>query len=222
MSADASLIYELPTVTVRRAVVSAMANNVYLLTHRQGGGQILIDAADDAPAIKVLLGAAERDAPVGTRLELVATTHRHWDHVRALADVVSGTGAPTVAGREDAAGIQSATGVAASRVLEHDEVVEAGGITLHTVHLRGHTPGSMAYVLIDGGTTLIFSGDSLFPGGVGNTENDPQRFASLLGDVQERLFGAYGDDAVVLPGHGGPTTLGAERPALAQWRERGW
>ncbi|WP_288025941.1 MBL fold metallo-hydrolase, partial [Arthrobacter sp.] len=95
-------------------------------------------------------------------------------------------------------------------------------ISLHAVHLRGHTPGSIAYVLTDGGTTLIFSGDSLFPGGVGNTENDPERFTALLDDVEERLFGAYPDDAVVLPGHGDATTLGAERPSLPEWRGRGW
>ena len=222
MTDDPSLIHELATVTIRRTVVSAMGNNVYLITHRQTGAQVLIDAADDAPAINRMLRAAAGDAEADTSLKLVATTHRHWDHVRVLAEIAGQAGVPTAAGRDDAAGIEAETGVAASRLLEHGEVLEAGGITLNTVHLRGHTPGSIAYVLSDGGTTLIFSGDSLFPGGVGNTEKDPQRFTSLLNDVEERLFGAYSDDAVVLPGHGDPTTLGAERASLPQWRERGW
>lgn len=222
MTDDPSLIHELPTVTIRRTVVSAMANNVYLITHRQTGAQVLIDAADDTPAINRMLRAAAGDAEADTSLKLVATTHGHWDHVRALAEVAGQTGVPTAAGRDDAAGIEAETGVAAGRLLGHGEVLEAGGIELHTVHLRGHTPGSIAYVLSDGGTTLIFSGDSLFPGGVGNTGKDPQRFTSLLNDVEERLFGAYGDDAVVLPGHGDATTLGADRASLPQWRERGW
>ncbi|NVM94141.1 MBL fold metallo-hydrolase [Arthrobacter wenxiniae] len=220
MTEPTSLIHELPTVTVRRAVVSSMANNVYLLTNRESGAQILIDAADDAPAIRRLLRDAAGDSGAPASLELVATTHRHWDHVRALADIADGI--PTAAGRDDAAGIEAESGVVVGRLLGHGDVLEAGGTTLHAVHLRGHTPGSIAYVLADGGTTLIFSGDSLFPGGVGNTENDPQRFTSLLDDVQERLFGAYRDDAVVLPGHGSPTTLGSERASLPEWRARGW
>lgn len=220
MTEPTSLIHELPTVTVRRAVVSAMANNAYLITHRQSGAQVLIDAADDAPAIRRMLGDAAGDSAAPAALELVATTHRHWDHVRALADIADGV--PTAAGRDDAAGIEAESGVAVDRLLGHGDVLQAGGISLHAVHLRGHTPGSIAYVLTDGGTTLIFSGDSLFPGGVGNTENDPERFTALLDDVEERLFGAYPDDAVVLPGHGDATTLGAERPSLPAWRGRGW
>ncbi|WP_113717766.1 MBL fold metallo-hydrolase [Arthrobacter dokdonensis] len=220
MTEPTSLIHELPTVTVRRTVVSAMANNAYLITHRQSGAQVLIDAADDVPAIRRMLGDAAGDSAVPAALELVATTHRHWDHVRALAEIADGV--PTAAGRDDATGIEAESGVAVDRLLGHGDVLEAGGISLHAVHLRGHTPGSMAYVLADGGTTLIFSGDSLFPGGVGNTENDPERFTSLLDDVEERLFGAYPDDAVVLPGHGDATTLGAERPSLPAWRGRGW
>ncbi|MCQ9166103.1 MBL fold metallo-hydrolase [Arthrobacter sp. STN4] len=220
MTAETSLIHELPSVTVRRTVVSAMANNVYLITHRQSGAQVLIDAADDAPAIRRMLQDSAADSAATAKLLLVATTHRHWDHVRALAGIAGGI--PTAAGREDAAGIESESGVAVSRQLEHGDVLETDGITLHAVNLRGHTAGSIAYILADGGTTLIFSGDSLFPGGVGNTESDPRRFASLLADVEERLFGAYSDDAVVLPGHGDPTTLGAERPSLPEWRERGW
>lgn len=207
---------------MRRTVVSAMANNVYLITAKATGAQILIDAADDLPAINALLADAANDAQTATQLATIATTHRHWDHVRALAALVEQTGADTAAGADDAAGIVEECAVATSRPLHHGDVLEVEGIELTAVHLRGHTPGSMAYVLDSGGGTLIFSGDSLFPGGVGNTGKDPERFASLLGDAQERLFNQYGDAAHVLPGHGDATTLGAERPALPEWRKRGW
>jgi glyoxylase-like metal-dependent hydrolase (beta-lactamase superfamily II) len=222
MSREPTLIHELPSVTIRKVVVSEMANNVYLLTSRLTGAQILIDAADDLPAIIALIDSAKNDAGTPPSVELIATTHQHWDHVRALKAAVARTGAPTAAGAEDAAGIMAGTGVATGRLLGHGDVLEVDGIELAAIHLRGHTPGSIAYVLQDGGTTVIFSGDSLFPGGVGNTEQDPARFTSLLNDVEERLFGHFGDDAVVLPGHGDATTLGAERPAVPQWRERGW
>lgn len=224
MTSPSSLLHDLPGHTVRRTVVSAMANNVYLITAKATGAQILIDAADDLPAINALLADAADDAAVTTRLRAIATTHRHWDHVRALAGLVEQTGVTTAAGAQDAAGILQECAVATDRPLHHGESLEVEGIALSAVHLRGHTPGSMAYVLhsdVDG-QTLIFSGDSLFPGGVGNTDKDPERFASLLNDVQERLFTAYDDAAHVLPGHGDPTTLGAERPALPVWRERGW
>ncbi|MHA7304697.1 MBL fold metallo-hydrolase [Arthrobacter sp. TMN-49] len=226
MTLDSTLIHDLPQHTVRCAVVSAMANNVYLITAKATGAQILIDAADDLPAINALLddGAADSSAP--TFVAMIATTHQHWDHVRALAALVAQTGAATAAGADDVAGIAAECGVDTDRALGDGDTMAVDGIELTTVHLRGHTPGSIAYVLHGGSElapcTLIFSGDSLFPGGVGNTEQDPQRFTQLLDDVQERLFDSYGDDAVVLPGHGDATTLGAERASLPVWRERGW
>ena len=229
MTDSSSLIHDLPRHTVRRAVVSAMSNNVYLVTAKETGAQVLIDAADELPSIDGLFRDAANDAAVPTSLAMIATTHQHWDHVRALAALVDKTGAPTAAGTDDVAGITSGTGVATSHALQDGDTLAVDGIELAAVHLRGHTPGSMAFVLKDGpagegsaGATLIFSGDSLFPGGIGNTGEDPERFTSLLNDVQDRLFKSYADDAVVLPGHGNATTLGAERPSLPQWRERGW
>ncbi|MGG6380489.1 MBL fold metallo-hydrolase [Paenarthrobacter sp. NEAU-H11] len=214
-----SLLYDLPALTIRRISVSEMDNNVYLLTAKGSGEQVLIDAADDLPAIQQLLqdGAADTSAPA--RLAVVATTHQHWDHVRALKELVAATGASTVAGTDDAGALP----VAVDRPLGHGDTVAVDGFSLTAVHLRGHTPGSTAFVYEDPeGPTHIFSGDSLFPGGVGNTQKDPERFSQLLSDVTERLFGAYPDSAVVHPGHGKPTTLGAERPHLEAWRARGW
>ncbi|MHA7175932.1 MBL fold metallo-hydrolase [Arthrobacter sp. Sr24] len=224
MTVESSLLYDFPAHTVRRAVVSAMANNVYLITAKSTGAQILIDAADDLPAISKLLHDSASDADVPTVVAMIATTHQHWDHVRALAELVSQTGAPTAAGADDIFGIAEEAGVAIDHALVHGGVLSVAGIKLATVHLRGHTPGSIAYVLQSEpeAAPIIFSGDSLFPGGVGNTGDEPARFTSLLNDVEERLFNVYPDEALVLPGHGDGTTLGTERPSLPQWRERGW
>lgn len=214
-----SLIHSLRDITIRSISVSEMNNNVYLLTAKAGGAQLLIDAADDLPAIQAMLADSAADTTAEPRLELIATTHQHWDHVRALPALVEATRAPTAAGADDAGALP----VPVDRTLEHGDTCAVDGFELTAVHLRGHTPGSMAFVYQDPeGPAHVFSGDSLFPGGVGNTQKDPERFTSLINDVTARLFEAYPDDTVVHPGHGNPTTLGAERPHLAEWRARGW
>jgi glyoxylase-like metal-dependent hydrolase (beta-lactamase superfamily II) len=204
---------DLPRLTIRKASVGAMANNVYLLTCASTGAQLLIDAADNAPRIMSLLHEGSGG------LDLIVTTHQHWDHHRALAQVVASTGAMTAAGEADA----DALPILPARRLAHGDVITFGDITLEVIHLRGHTPGSIALVYDDGvAHTHIWTGDSLFPGGVGNVERDPERFASLMGDVQTRVFDIYQDDTWIYPGHGADTTLGAERPHLQEWRARGW
>lgn len=228
MNDTTTLLFDFPELTIRRAVVSEMANNVYVLTGKHSGTQVLIDAADDAAAIESLLTEAAGDAEAPAELALIATTHSHWDHIRALAALEAAYEVPTAAGADDAPHITAETGVEAECHLRDGDVLKLNEIVLTAVHLRGHTPGSIAFVLkIQASdtvpeTTIIFSGDSLFPGGVGNTEKDPARFVSLLDDVEARLFDRYDDNAVVLPGHGNGTTLGVERPALPEWRERGW
>ena len=223
MSTHNTLLHDLADVTIRSVSVSTMANNAYLITHKQTGAQVLIDAADDAPALRRLLAEAADDAPVTPKLALIATTHQHWDHIRALRELAEETGVRTAAGTADATGIRDQVGVKIDVALDHGDVGNFEGFDLTAIHLRGHTPGSIAYVYRDPeGPTHIFSGDSLFPGGVGNTEKDPERFASLYDDVVNRLFEPYPDDTLVHPGHGDGTTLGAERPHLAEWRERGW
>ena len=210
-------VRELPDVVVRKASVSTMDNNVYLLTDRATGEQLLVDAADDAPRVLALVAEGVPDG--GTRLATVVTTHQHWDHHRALADVLTATGARSAAGREDGPHLP----VPPDALLDQGDTVAVGALTLDVVALRGHTPGSVALVLRSSdGSTHVFTGDSLFPGGVGNTQKDPQRFAQLLTDVEQRLFAALPDDTWVYPGHGKDTTIGAERPHLPEWRARGW
>jgi glyoxylase-like metal-dependent hydrolase (beta-lactamase superfamily II) len=205
---------DLPRLTIRKASVGSMANNVYLLTCARTGAQLLIDAADDPVRITSLLREG------GGGLDLIVTTHQHWDHHRALAQVVaSNEGVTTAAGAADA----DALPVIPARRLSQGDTLAFGDVRLGVIHLRGHTPGSVALVYEDPrGHAHIWTGDSLFPGGVGNVEKDPERFASLLGDVRTRIFDVYDDDTWIYPGHGADTTLGAERPHLKEWRARGW
>jgi len=212
-------MWDLQDITIRSAAVSAMDNNVYLITSKRTGAQVLIDTADDMPAIRRLLEEAAADTEAEAKVGLIITTHSHWDHVRALAEAVSATSARTAAGSEDAPDIDVPTDV----LLDHGNSVEADGFTLEAIKLRGHTPGSVALLYRDpAGPPHLFTGDSLFPGGVGNTQKDPARFTSLINDVEERVFAQLPDETVVHPGHGKGTTLGVERPHLAEWRERGW
>jgi len=213
----ASDVRHLPDAVVRKAAVSQMANNCYLITCRATGQQVLIDAADDAARLGRLVAEGEQDG--GRGLGLVVTTHQHWDHHRALADILTATGAESAAGRADA----DALPVAPDRRLDHGDVVTIGRLQLEVVHLRGHTPGSVALVLrSEDGSIHAFTGDSLFPGGVGNTKGDAANFASLIDDVEQRLFAPLPDSTWVYPGHGKDTTLGIERPHLGEWRARGW
>ena len=199
-----------------------MDNNVYVLTAKNSGAQVLIDAADDFPRIQELLDAAAADLYGGSgeaAVQMIITTHSHWDHVRALAEAKAATGARTAAGGPDTADIEVPTDVP----LSHGDVLDFDGFDLEVIALRGHTPGSVALVYRDPeGPVHLFTGDSLFPGGVGNTQKDPERFNSLYRDVVERIFEQFPDDTVVHPGHGAGTTLGAERPHLAEWKQRGW
>ena len=191
--------------------VGPMDNNAYLLTH--GDHALLIDAAAEAD---VLLRQLDRLTLVG-----VVTTHRHPDHLQALARVVAATGAPAYAGTPDAAAIAAATGVE-SRGLWDGDSLTLGSARLGVIGLVGHTPGSITLAHTpDDAPARLFTGDSLFPGGIGKTRSEAD-FDSLLGDVTGKLFDRFGDDTVVHPGHGADTTLGAERPHLDEWRARRW
>ena len=205
-------VRELPGLTISKLAVSDMANNAYLLRDTASGEALLIDAAAEPAALMDLVGDAQ--------LRTVVTTHGHWDHHRALTDVVLATGATTVAHSADATDLP----VSVDRKVRHGDTVTVGEHSLEVIHLRGHTPGSIALVWRGAGDAgvHVFTGDSLFPGGVGNTQKDAARFTSLIDDVEERLFGVLPDEAWVYPGHGKDTTIGAERPHLAEWRARGW
>lgn len=202
---------QLADVTLTTTVVSEMNNNVYLL--ERGEDRVLIDAANEAERLIEMIDSR----PVQT----IITTHRHADHIQALAALAESTGARLVCGTPDKEAIDAATGTSSEPVWTGD-VVDCGSIQLEVAGLVGHTPGAIALTLrTEGNPDHIFSGDSLFPGGPGMTKT-PEDFTSLMDDLEEKIFGQYADDTVVLPGHGDRTTLGAERPHLGEWRERGW
>lgn len=203
--------------TVEGAVITKMSvgpmdNNTYLVVCSTIGKSLLIDAANEAEKIIALIA---QEAPV---FDSIVTTHQHGDHWLALEDVHAATKVPTAAHPLDAEVLP----VTPDELLEDGDKVTVGNLSLDVIHLSGHTPGSIALALTEpSGQVHLFTGDSLFPGGVGKTA-DPEKFTSLLDDVEKKLFGRYDDATVVYPGHGKDTTLGAERPHLAEWRERGW
>ncbi|MDF9812550.1 MBL fold metallo-hydrolase [Streptomyces sp. SPB162] len=204
-------VHELTDLIITKVAVGPMNNNAYLLRCRNSGEQLLIDAAAEP---RTLLGLIGDDG-----IASVVTTHQHGDHWGALGEVQAATGARTYAGRYDAEGIPVPTDV----LVEDGDTVRVGRIELTARHLVGHTPGSIALVYDDPhGHPHLWTGDCLFPGGVGNTHDDPEAFTRLLDDVSAKLFDALPDETWVYPGHGSDTSLGAERPHLAEWRERGW
>jgi glyoxylase-like metal-dependent hydrolase (beta-lactamase superfamily II) len=200
---------ELPGLSVTKLAVGPMDNNAYLLRDQRTGDALLIDAAAEADRLIDLIG----DTPVVR----IVTTHRHADHWQALAEVQAATGAAVVAHPIDAEEIP----VAVTEPVEHGDTVRAGDVELAVIHLRGHTPGSIALRYDAAAEPHLFTGDSLFPGGPGRTTS-PADFTSLMNDLEQRVFDPLPDPTWVYPGHGNDTTLGAERPHIPEWRARGW
>ena len=165
----------LPGATILKASVGPMDNNAYLVTCSATGETLLIDAANDA---EVLIDLVRQYAP---KVSLIVTSHQHFDHWQALEAVAEATGAPTAAHEIDAEPLP----VKPDRLLANGDTVQIGELTFHVIHLRGHTPGSVALALngtATGGVTQLFTGDCLFPGGVGKTWQ-PGDFTQLLNDV---------------------------------------
>jgi glyoxylase-like metal-dependent hydrolase (beta-lactamase superfamily II) len=203
----APAVRALDHLTVTKVSVGPMDNNAYLL--RCGDQQLLIDAANDDETLLALIG----DAGLAT----VVTTHRHGDHWQALQDVVEATGARSLAHADDAAEIPVVTDT-----LADGDTVTVGDCALEVIHLVGHTPGSIALLYRDpNGHGHLWTGDSLFPGGPGRTTN-PTEFDSLMTDLETKVFGRLPDETWFYPGHGRDSTLGKERPAIPEWRARGW
>ena len=200
------------SVTMIKVSVGPMDNNAYLLQPLHGAG-VLIDAANDHDRLLGLLA--------GQPLQTIVTTHRHGDHWQALGRVAAATNAELVAGQPDIGAIAEGTGVQGLTGAWDGDRIELGEEFLEVIGLVGHTPGSITLVYAGGPSTHLFTGDSLFPGGPGRTTN-PTDFGTLMNDLEAKVFARFADDTVVHPGHGDDTTLGDERPHLAQWRARGW
>ncbi len=204
-------VREVPGLRITKLAVGPMANNAYFLRCANTGDTLLIDAA------------AEHDRLLETRddglLITIVTTHQHPDHWQALEAMVGITQPNVLAHPDDAAGLP----IPVTETVDDGDVISFGDASVAVIHLRGHTPGSIALLYTgDPERPHLFTGDSLFPGGPGNTRGNAADFTSLMDDLESKVFAQLPDETWVYPGHGGDTTLGAERPHLAEWRARGW
>jgi glyoxylase-like metal-dependent hydrolase (beta-lactamase superfamily II) len=190
---------------IHKVVVGPMDNNVFVLRCRETGEAVLLDAANEHERLLELCAALD----VRTVLE----THGHWDHIQAV---------PAVRDAGYDVGVTAADAEmldAYDYLLEDESVISVGRLRLHTLATPGHTPGSMCFRLED--SPVLFSGDTLFPGGPGNTSFEGGDFDTIIESISGRLF-ALPDNTLVLPGHGDDTTIGTERPHLDEWIERRW
>lgn len=197
-------------VRVRKFSVEAMDNNVYVIACSRTGQALVVDAAARADRIRELTADVEVLA--------VVQTHGHWDHVRAWGDLRADPGWPIWGHRGDA----EIFPVACDRWLEDGDRLAVGDLTVHVLHTPGHTAGGLQFRVEGAARPHLFTGDSLFPGGPGNTWGDAAKFSQLMDGLESRVFGALPDATWVYPGHGDDTTIGQQRPSLSAWRSRGW
>jgi len=197
--------YEADGVQIHKLVVGPHQNNVYVLTCTGTGESVLIDAANE-PARLV-------DLAVEAGVRQVLTTHGHWDHVQAV-EAIRSARIPVGVGAADVAMMP-----AHDFTIDDGQVFAVGDLRLRAIHTPGHTPGGVSFVLE--GHPVLFSGDTLFPGGPGATSLPGGDFETVIASIRDRLFDLP-DDTLVLPGHGDDTTIGAERPHLQEWIDRGW
>jgi glyoxylase-like metal-dependent hydrolase (beta-lactamase superfamily II) len=201
-----TLIWSDTDAEIHMVVVGSFDNNVYVLRCRETGEAVLLDAANEHERLLEPCQALN----VGQVLE----THGHWDHIQAVPQLRD-AGYSVHVTAEDAGMLPSY-----DEILEDDSVIEVGRLRLHTMLTPGHTPGSMCFKLAD--KPVLFSGDTLFPGGVGNATFEGGDFTTLIRSVEDRLFRPLAADTLVLPGHGDSTTIGTESPHLQEWVDRGW
>ena len=202
-----TLHFENGDVAVHKLVVGPVANNVFVVQCRRSGESVLIDAANEHDKLLELCRS------LGVRR--VLETHGHWDHIGAVTEIRD-AGYEVGVTLADAPMLKE---VGYDVLLDDAEVIEVGHLRMHAIHNPGHTPGSISFHVE--GTPLLFSGDTLFPGGPGATKFPGGDFATIIESIERRLF-TFPDDTIVLPGHGDDTTIGTERPHLDEWIARGW
>jgi glyoxylase-like metal-dependent hydrolase (beta-lactamase superfamily II) len=200
-----TLHYEDGQAEIHKVVVGPVDNNVFVLRCKHTGEAVLLDAANEHERLLDLC----RHLNVRTVLE----THGHWDHIQAIP-AVRDAGYDVGVTAEDADMLD-----AYDYLLEDESVIEVGDLRLHTILTPGHTPGSMCFRLE--GSPVLFSGDTLFPGGPGATQYPGGDFPKIIESIDGRLF-TLPPETLVLPGHGNDTTIGTERPHLQEWIDRGW
>ena len=207
MADETSTLHHADTdLEIHKVVVGPMDNNVFVLRCRHTGDAVLLDAANEHERLLDLARS------LGVRR--VLETHGHWDHIQAVPELRE-AGYSVGVTAEDAAMLDSY-----DEIIDDDTTIAVGRLTLRTIHTPGHTPGSMCFVVE--GKPLLFSGDTLFPGGPGNTSFEGGDFDTIIESLDRRLFAPLAADTIVMPGHGDDTTIGAESPHLQEWVDRGW
>jgi glyoxylase-like metal-dependent hydrolase (beta-lactamase superfamily II) len=204
---------DLGELSVSKVSVGPMDNNAYLLVCAATNEALLIDAANEPDRIADLVGAGDRRP----ELRHLVTTHRHGDHWQALGAVAGMFQTRQIAHPLDAPELP----IPMDELVDQGDAVRFGEIELEVIHLRGHTPGSIALLYRGADRPHLFTGDSLFPGGPGRTTS-PEDFRSLMDDLQARVFDVLPDQTWFYPGHGDDSTLGEQRPSIPEWRARGW
>ena len=197
--------FEDTRVRVDKLIVGPFENNVFIVRCKSTGDAVLVDAANEHDLLLQVCRA--------TGVRRVLTTHGHWDHIQAV-EAVRDAGIDVGISAEDAEMLP-----AYDFVIADDDVYSVGELRLRAVHTPGHTLGSTSFILED--EPLLFTGDTLFPGGPGNTSTPGASFEQILESIDKRLF-ALSPDMLVLPGHGLDTTIGEERPHIQEWADRGW
>ena len=195
---------------VRKLSVGEMDNNVYVLADAETGDALIVDAAAEADRIRAAVADLDPNA--------VVQTHGHWDHVRAWDDLAADPGLEIWGHPGDADLFPNPL----DRELADGDTIPVGDLEVEVIHTPGHTDGSIHLLVHGDDRPHLVTGDSLFPGGPGNTWGDADRFRQLMDGLKERIFGPLSDETWVYPGHGDDTTLGTERPQVPEWEERGW
>jgi glyoxylase-like metal-dependent hydrolase (beta-lactamase superfamily II) len=197
--------FEDTDVRIDKLVVGPFENNVFVVRDKHTGEAVIIDAANEH---ELLL-----DVSRATGVRRVLTTHGHWDHIQAVT-AMRDAGIDVGIAQDDAEMLPSY-----DFIIGDDVVIEVGDLKFHTIHNPGHTPGSTSFLLE--GKPVLFTGDTLFPGGPGNTKTPEGDFPLILESIDRRLF-TLPADLLVFPGHGLDTTVGSEQPHLQEWSDRGW
>jgi len=191
---------------IHKIVVGPVDNNVFVLRCTETGESLLIDAANEHEKLLELASALN--------VRRVVETHGHWDHIAAIP-AMRDAGYSIGVTAEDASMLDSY-----DEILEDDSIIEVGRLRVRTIHAPGHTPGSMSFKIE--GAPILFSGDTLFPGGAGATKFPGGDFTQIMHSIEDRFYKVLSDDVLVLPGHGDDTTIGTEKPHFDEWVARGW
>ena len=202
-----TLHFEDDQLEIHKLVVGPYDNNVFVLRCKATGDAVLLDAANEHEKLLELAQSLD--------VRRVLETHGHWDHIQAVP-AMREAGYEVAVTALDAPRLKD---VGYDVFLDDKEVVEVGRVRLDAIHTPGHTEGSICFKVA--GSPIVFSGDTLFPGGPGNATFEGGDFATIIQSIDSQLF-TLPPDTIVLPGHGDDTTVGTERPHLQQWIDRGW